>query len=123
MEYAKSLVTLPRYDASHMGPVTKVAHRVIVRIGRRVWPIPISHKVITTKDLEARTDATTQLSRLELVHSHERSLEGSYSRVSVLDAAVDDRNSSPSPQDTVLVQLLDSSDAVDRVVRSGSVIA
>lgn len=47
----------------------------------------------------------------------------SYSRVSVLDAAIDDSNNSPCTQNTVPMQLLNPSDAMDRVVRRGSIVA
>lgn len=105
-----------------MGPVAEMVQRVSVRIGRRVWPVPISDKVITTKDLEARTDTSAQLSHIKSVNSQNRSVKGSYSRVSVFDTAVDDRNNGPSSQDAILMQLLDTGDAMHRVVRRGSII-
>lgn len=118
-----SLITFSGNDSSHMGTVAKIIHRVGVGTGRRVRPVSISYEVIATEDLEARTDATTELSRVESVNNHKRPLDGSYSRVSVLDTAVDDRNSGPSSQDTILVQLLHTSDAMDRVIRRSSIIA
>lgn len=86
-----------------MCAVTIIVHRVIIRVGRRVWPVSISHEVITTKDLEARTDAATKLSHIESVKIYKRSLEMSYRRMSVLDAAVDDCNSGSSSQDTIIM--------------------
>lgn len=105
-----------------MGPVTIVVHRVIIGIGRRVWPIPISYKVITTKDFEARPDTSAQLSHVKSVNNQNKSAIGPYSRMSVLDTAVDDRNSGPSSQDTIFMQLLDTSDAMHRIIRRGGII-
>lgn len=121
--FRNSLITFSGNNPSHVSAVPIIVHRVIIRIGRRVWPVPISHKVITTKNLEARTDAATKLSRVESVNNYKRSLEVPYRRVSVLDAAVDNCNSGPSSQDTIIMQLLDAGNAVDRVIRSGSIIA
>lgn len=117
-----SLITLSSHNPSYMRPVTIVVHRVVVRIGRRVWPISIPNKVITTKDFEARADTSAQLSHIKSVNSQNRQLKGSYSRVGVLDTAVDDRNSGPSSQDTILMQLLDTSDAMHRVIRRSGII-
>lgn len=111
--FRNSLITLSCNNPSHMSAVPIVVHRVIIRVGRRVWPVSVSHKVITTKNLEARTDSATKLSRIESVNNHKRSLEVSYRRVGVLDAAVDDCNSSSSSQDPILMQLLDAGNAVD----------
>lgn len=108
-----SLITLSGNNSSHMGAVAIIVHRIIIRVGRRVWPVSISHKVITTKNLEARTDSATKLSRIESINNYKRSLEVSYRRVGVLDAAVDDCNSSSSSQDPILMQLLDTGNAVD----------
>lgn len=108
-----SLITFTGNNPSHMGAMAKIVHRVVIRIGRRVWPVSISHEVIATKDLEARTDAATKLSRFKSVNGHKLSLDRSYGRMSVLDTAVYDRNSGPCPQYTVLMQLLYTSDAVD----------
>lgn len=105
-----------------MGPMAKMVQRVSVRIGRRVWPISISYKVITAKNFEARTDASAQLSHIKSVNNQDRSVKGSYSRVGVFDTAVDDRNNGPSSQDTVLMQLLDPSDAMNRVIRRGGIV-
>lgn len=110
------LITLSGNNSSHMGSVAIIVHRIIIRVGRRVWPVSISHKVITTKNLEARTDSATKLSRIESVNNYKRSLEVSYRRMGVLDAAVDDCNSSPSSQDSILMQLLDAGNAVDGVI-------
>lgn len=118
-----SLITFPGNDASHMGAVAKVVQGVLVRHRRSVWPTSISHKIITTKDLEARANTTTQLSYIESVDNHKMYPSRSYSRVSVFDAAVDDGNSGPCAEDTVSVQLLNSCDAMDRVVRRGSIVA
>lgn len=60
--HGNSLVTLAGYNASNMRAMAKVVHRVLIRHGRRHWPVPISNEIITTKDLEARADAATQLS-------------------------------------------------------------
>lgn len=98
-----SLITLSGNNPSHMCAVTIIVHRVIIRVGRRVWPVSISHKVITTKNLEARTDAATKLLHIDSVNNYKRPLEVSYRRVSVLDAAVDDCNSGSSSQDTILM--------------------
>lgn len=111
-----SLITLSGNNPSYMGAVPIVVHRVVIRIGRRVWPISISYKVITSNDLEARTDTSTKLSHIESVNNYKRSLEESYRRVGVLDAAVDDCNSGSSSQDTIIMQLLDAGNPVDRVI-------
>lgn len=110
--FRNSLITLSGNNPSHVGAVPIIVHRVIIGIGRRVWPVSISHKVITTKNLEARTDAATKLSHIESVNNFKRSLQVSYRRVSVLDAAVDDCNSGSSSQDPILMQLLDAGNAV-----------
>lgn len=119
-----SLITLSGYDASHVGTVAKVVHRVIVGIWRRVWPVPVSNKVISTKHLESRTDTATQLSYIQVrrINNQEVFLDVSYRRVSVLDAAIDNSNSGPSSQDTISVQLLYTSDAMDRVIRRSGIV-
>lgn len=106
-----------------MGAVAKVVQGVLVRHRGSIGPTSISHKVITTKDFETRTDTTTQLSYIELVNNHKMDPDKPYSRMSVLDAAVDDSNNSPCTEDTVPVQLLNPGDSMDRVVRRSSIVA
>lgn len=71
--YGSSLITLSGDDPGNVCPVTIIVHWVIVRHGRSVWPVPIPYEVITTKNLEAWTDTTTQLSHFESVNYHKRS--------------------------------------------------
>lgn len=83
----------------------------------------ITNKVITTRNLEALTKSTTELSMSSATHSTSHDgVSFTYRFMSIPNTSINNSNLGPLPQHTSLMQLIDASHVVDIIVDGSSIL-